>query len=105
MAMCGCTRWIVTVHDPISSPEFGTVVMQVKAGQERSTAFQQLVRRTGIEDIKSLSATIIQSERFGASLSQALEVYAGAWERPRHGVAAGRRKASSKRNSVRYRDR
>jgi tight adherence protein C len=33
------------------------------------------VRRTGIEDIKSLSAMIIQSERFGTSLSQALKVY------------------------------
>ena len=41
-------------------------------------AFQQLVRRTGIEDIKSLAAMIVQSERFGTSLSQALKVYADA---------------------------
>jgi tight adherence protein C len=63
---------------PELSSEFYTVVMQVKAGQERSKAFTQLVRRTGIEDIKSLSAMIIQSERFGTSLSQALKVYADA---------------------------
>jgi tight adherence protein C len=63
---------------PELASEFYTVVMQVKAGQERSVAFQQLVRRTGIEDIKSLSAMIIQSERFGTSLSQALKVYADA---------------------------
>jgi tight adherence protein C len=61
---------------PELSAEIATVVMQVKAGQERAKAFQQLVRRTGIEDIKSLSAMIIQSERFGTSLSQALKVYA-----------------------------
>jgi len=61
---------------PELSAEFGTVVMQVKAGQERGKAFQQLVRRTGIEDIKSLAAMIVQSERFGTSLSQALKVYA-----------------------------
>ena len=61
---------------PELSAEFATVVMQVKAGQERAKAFSQLVRRTGIEDIKSLSAMIIQSERFGTSLSQALTVYA-----------------------------
>jgi tight adherence protein C len=61
---------------PELAAEFYTVVLQVKAGQERSTAFKQLVRRTGIEDIKSLSAMIIQSERFGTSLSQALKVYA-----------------------------
>ena len=63
---------------PALSAEFYTVVMQVKAGQERSKAFQQLVRRTGIEDIKSLASMIIQSERFGTSLSQALKVYAEA---------------------------
>jgi tight adherence protein C len=61
---------------PELAAEFYTVVLQVKAGQDRSTAFKQLVRRTGIEDIKSLSAMIIQSERFGTSLSQALKVYA-----------------------------
>lgn len=63
---------------PELAGEFYTVVMQVKAGQERGVAFQQLVRRTGIEDIKSLSAMIVQSERFGTSLSQALKVYAEA---------------------------
>ena len=63
---------------PELSGEFYTVVMQVKAGQERAKAFSQLVRRTGIDDIKSLAAMIIQSERFGTSLSQALKVYADA---------------------------
>jgi tight adherence protein C len=63
---------------PALANEFYTVVMQVKAGQERAVAFQQLVRRTVIEDIKSLAAMIVQSERFGTSLSQALKVYADA---------------------------
>lgn len=63
---------------PELASEFATVVMQVKAGQERGKAFNSLVRRTGIEDIKSLAAMIIQSERFGTSLSQALKVYADA---------------------------
>jgi tight adherence protein C len=63
---------------PALASEFYTVVMQVRAGQDRSAAFSQLVRRTGLEDIKSLSAMIIQSERFGTSLSQALKVYADA---------------------------
>lgn len=63
---------------PELASEFYTVVMQVKAGQERTKAFAQLVRRTGIEDIKSLSAMIVQSERFGTSLSKTLNVYAEA---------------------------
>jgi tight adherence protein C len=58
--------------------EFYTVVMQVRAGQERAKAFAAMVRRTGLEDVKALSAMIIQSERFGTSLSQALTVYADA---------------------------
>jgi tight adherence protein C len=63
---------------PDLANEFSTVVMQVRAGQDRAKAFSALVRRTGIEDIKSLSAMIIQSERFGTSLSMALKVYADA---------------------------
>src|SRR3954451_15057529 len=63
---------------PELAGEFATVVMQVRAGQERSTAFNQFVRRTGIEDIKSLAAMIVQSEKFGTSLAQALKVYADA---------------------------
>lgn len=63
---------------PALANEFYTVVMQVRAGQERSKAFGSMVRRTGLEDIKALSAMIIQSERFGTSLSQALTVYADA---------------------------
>ena len=61
---------------PELASEFYTVTMQVRAGQERSKAFNAMVKRTGVEDIRSLSAMIIQSERFGTSLSQALSVYA-----------------------------
>jgi len=61
---------------PELANEFATVVMQVRAGQERTVAFNQFVKRTGIEDIKSLSAMIVQSEKFGTSLAQALKVYA-----------------------------
>src|SRR5947207_2470040 len=63
---------------PELANEFTTVVMQVRAGQERGKSFNQFVRRTGIEDIKSLSAMIVQSEKFGTSLGQALKVYADA---------------------------
>ena len=63
---------------PALANEFATVVMQVRAGQERTVAFNQFVKRTGIEDIKSLAAMIVQSEKFGTSLAQALKVYADA---------------------------
>jgi tight adherence protein C len=68
---------------PELASEFYTVTMQVRAGQERSKAFNAMVRRTGVEDIRSLSAMIIQSERFGTSLSQALGVYASEMRKKR----------------------
>ncbi len=63
---------------PELANEFYMVTMQVRAGQERGKAFNNLVRRTGLEDVKSLAAMIIQSEKFGTSLSTALKVYADA---------------------------
>lgn len=76
-AMLRVTEEMEFIYPELAS-EFATVVMQVRAGQERAKAFQQLVRRTGIEDLKSLSAMIVQSERFGTSLAQALRVYSDA---------------------------
>jgi tight adherence protein C len=60
---------------PELAEELYLLTVQMQAGQERSEAFRQLVKRTGVDDIKSLAAMIIQSERFGTSLSQALIVY------------------------------
>ena len=60
---------------PQLAEELYLLTVQMQAGQERSVAFRQLVKRTGVDDIKSLAAMIVQSERFGTSLSQALLVY------------------------------
>ena len=60
---------------PELAEELYLLTVQMQAGQERSVAFRQLVKRTGVDDIKSLAAMIVQSERFGTSLSQALRVY------------------------------
>ena len=76
-AMMGVSEEMLYIY-PEMANEFATVVMQVRAGQERGKSFTQFVRRTGIEDIKSLSAMIVPSEKFGTSLAQALKVYADA---------------------------
>jgi tight adherence protein C len=60
---------------PQLAEELYLLTVQMQAGQERSVAFRNLVKRTGVDDIKSLAAMIVQSERFGTSLSQALQVY------------------------------
>ena len=60
---------------PELADELYLLTVQTQAGQERSAAFRQFVKRTGVEDIKALAAMIVQSERFGTSLAQALRVY------------------------------
>ena len=50
----------------------------IRESEPPSASGSEDVRRTGIEDLKSLAAMIVQSERFGTSLAQALKVYADA---------------------------
>ncbi len=50
-------------------------MLEIQAGVKRSDAFHRLSTRTGVEDLKSLSAMIIQTELFGTSVSRALRVH------------------------------
>jgi len=43
-------------------------------GKTRTEALRSLSERTGVEDIKVLVATLIQTERFGTSVAQALRI-------------------------------
>ena len=52
------------------------MTLEVQAGQERAVAFQHMAQRTGLLDIRSLASMIVQAERFGTGLSQALRIYA-----------------------------
>jgi len=73
---------IVRVSDEIRfvypelADEFHWMTLEVQAGQERSVAFQHMAQRTGLLDIRSLAGMIVQAERFGTSLAQALRIYA-----------------------------
>ena len=61
---------------PELADEFYWMTLEVQAGQERAVAFQHMAQRTGLMDIRSLASMIVQAERFGTSLSQALRIYA-----------------------------
>ncbi len=61
---------------PELADEFYWMTLEVQAGQERSVAFQHMARRTGLTDIRSLASMIVQAERLGTGLSQALRIYA-----------------------------
>jgi len=57
------------------SDEFQLVNLEMRVGKTRIEALHELGRRTGLEDIKSLVAMLVQTERFGTSIAQSLRVY------------------------------
>lgn len=60
---------------PDLSDEFSLFNLETRAGKPRAEALRNLVGRTGVDDIKSLVATLIQTDRFGTSVAQALRVH------------------------------
>jgi tight adherence protein C len=65
------------VHPDISQ-EFGLVNLEIRVGRSREEAFRNLAERTGVEDLRSLVAMLIQADRFGTSITRAIRVYANA---------------------------
>jgi len=61
---------------PILAHEMKQTMLEIQAGVRRSDAFHRLSTRTGVEDLRTLSAMIIQTEMFGTSVSRALRVHA-----------------------------
>lgn len=61
-------------HPELSS-EFHLVNLEMRAGKPRSEALHNLVVRTGVDDIRSLVGTLVQTDRFGTSVAQALRVH------------------------------
>jgi tight adherence protein C len=61
---------------PVLAQEMKQTLLEIQAGVRRSDAFHRLSTRTGVEDLRTLSAMIIQTEMFGTSVSRALRVHA-----------------------------
>lgn len=61
------------VHPEMCS-ELELANMQVQMGRPRRDVLHDLGVRTGVDDMKSLAAILIQAERFGSSIAQALRV-------------------------------
>jgi tight adherence protein C len=57
------------------SDEFHLVNLEMRAGKPRVEALRNLVERTGVDDIRALVGTLIQTDRFGTSVAQALRVH------------------------------
>jgi tight adherence protein C len=49
--------------------------LEVNMGRSRSDALRNLAERTGVEDLKALIAILIQTDKFGTSVGQALRTF------------------------------
>lgn len=56
--------------------ELDLVNAQIRVGRTRIESMRELASRTGVDDIKALVAMLIQTDRFGTSVSQSLRVHA-----------------------------
>jgi tight adherence protein C len=74
-----------------SAPELCTELslanMQLQMGRARREVLHDLGVRTGCDDMKALVATLIQAERFGSSIAQALRVQSDAMRTKRKQMA------------------
>jgi tight adherence protein C len=61
---------------PVLSEQLALVNLEIRAGTAREEALRNLAERTGLQDISSLVGMLIQTERFGTSVAQALRVHA-----------------------------
>ena len=73
-AMVRVGQEIKKVHPDISR-EFELVNLEIQVGREREVAFRNLAERTGVDDLRSFCAILIQADRFGTSIARAVRVY------------------------------
>lgn len=58
----------------IIAEEFGLCNLQLQMGRARNEVLHDLGARTGVDDLKALAAILIQADKFGSSVAQALRV-------------------------------
>ncbi len=65
----------LAVSHPALGDELALVNAEMRAGVERGVALKNLSERTGLEDIRGMTALLVQTMRFGTSIADALRVY------------------------------
>lgn len=61
---------------PELSDELKTLAMELRTGVSRQEALKNLAYRTDLEEVRNLVALLVQTDRFGTSIGQALRVHA-----------------------------
>jgi len=86
----GLDQAIKTVSDEMRltnqtiSEEFALMNLELRAGRSRQDAMRNLGARTGVEDVRNLVTLLIQTDRFGTSIAQALRVHSDSMRTKRH---------------------
>jgi tight adherence protein C len=73
-AMMKVSSELKEVHPDISD-EFELANLEIRVGRERDEALRNLADRTGVEDLRSLVAMLIQTDRFGTSIAKAIRAF------------------------------
>jgi tight adherence protein C len=64
------------ISHPDLAGELRTIVTEIRAGKSRLEAFKNFASRTKVDDVRSLVAMLVQTDRFGTSIAQALRTHA-----------------------------
>jgi len=66
----------IHIKSVVLAQEMQIVLMEMRAGFTKEKALRNFALRSGVDDVDTLVAMLIQSERFGTSVGDALRVYA-----------------------------
>lgn len=73
--------------NPALSEEFNLFTLEMRTGKARKEALKSLALRTGLEDMDSLVTLLIQTEKFGTSITRAMNVFSEAFRTKRFQMA------------------
>ena len=59
----------------ICADELRLINLELRAGKARAEALHNLAERTGVDDVASLVAMLVQTDKFGTSVAQSLRVH------------------------------
>jgi tight adherence protein C len=71
----------------VIAEEFSLCNLQLQMGRARSHVLQELGSRSGVDDLKSLASILIQADKFGSSIAQALRVQSDSMRTRRKQIA------------------
>jgi tight adherence protein C len=78
------------ISHPALTHELRTITTEIRAGKPRLEAFKNFANRTGVDDVRSLVAMLVQTDRFGTSVSQSLRTHASTSRTKRRQLAEER---------------